>query len=151
MRVTSHTLPIWSMRRAWKLLVHLLIIVLLPSWWWSWRVEGLLVLHLLLPVVVVLMSRIGKLVLIHRWQSSLQGGNPIDDSSNRTLHLLKSCVSGLWFFLNSSLIAFSMAWTSLLLTHSSSLSPAGGGAGGGCPYFGGIVNRKQRATQLVIG
>jgi hypothetical protein len=97
------------MRRAWKLLVHLLIIALLPSWWWSWRVEGLLVLHLLLPVVVVLMSQIRKLVLIHRWQSSLQGGNPIDDSSNGTLHPLKSCVSGLWFFLNSSLIAFSMA------------------------------------------
>jgi hypothetical protein len=44
-----------------------------------------------------------------------------------------------------------MAQTSLLLTHSSSSSPGGGGGGGGCPYFGGIVNRKQRATQLVIG
>jgi hypothetical protein len=42
-----------------------------------------------------------------------------------------------------------MAQTSLLLTYSSSLSPAGGGGGGGgcCPCFGGMVNRKERATQ----
>jgi hypothetical protein len=48
-----------------------------------------------------------------------------------------------------------MARISLLLTHSSSSSPTGGGGGGGggggCPYFRGMVNRKQRATQLVIG
>jgi hypothetical protein len=56
-----------------------------------------------------------------------------------------------WFFMNSSLIAFIMAQTSLLLTHSSSSSPTGGGGEGGCPCFGGIVNRRQRATQLVIG
>jgi hypothetical protein len=57
-----------------------------------------------------------------------------------------------WFFMNSSVSAFIMTWTSLLLMHSSSLSPAGGGGGGGgCTYFGGIVNGKQRATQLVIG
>jgi hypothetical protein len=56
-----------------------------------------------------------------------------------------------WFFMNRSLIAFTLAQTSLLLTHTSSSSPAGGGGGGGCPCFGGIVNRKQRATQLVIG
>jgi hypothetical protein len=54
--------------------------------------------------------------------------------------------------MNSLVIAFIMARTSLLLTHSSSSSPAGGGGGGGgCTYFGGMVNRKQRATQLVIG
>jgi hypothetical protein len=46
-----------------------------------------------------------------------------------------------WFFVNSSLNAFIMVLTSLLLMHSSSLSPTGGG--GGCTYFGGIVNRKQ--------
>jgi hypothetical protein len=44
-----------------------------------------------------------------------------------------------------------MAQTSLLLTHFSSLSPAAGGGGGGCTYFGGMVNGKQKATQLVIG
>jgi hypothetical protein len=58
------------------------------------------------------------------------------------------------FFVKSSVIAFIMARNSLLLTHSSSSSPTGGGggAGGGCwPYFGGMVNRKQRATKLVIG
>jgi hypothetical protein len=47
-----------------------------------------------------------------------------------------------WFFVNNS----------LLLTHSSSSSPAGGSGGGGdCTYFGGMVNGKQKATQLVIG
>jgi hypothetical protein len=35
-----------------------------------------------------------------------------------------------WFFVNSSVSAFIMAHTSLLLTHSSSSSPAGGGGGG---------------------
>jgi hypothetical protein len=95
MRVTSHTLPIWSTQRVWKLLVHLLVIVVLPSWWWTWRVEELLILHLLLLIIVVLMSLVGKLVLIRRWQSSLQGGNPIDDSSNGMFHPLKSCVGGL--------------------------------------------------------
>jgi hypothetical protein len=67
MRVASHTLPIWSTRRAWKLLEHLLVIAVLPPWWWTWRVEGLLVLHLLLLPVVILMSVVRKLVLIHRW------------------------------------------------------------------------------------
>jgi hypothetical protein len=59
-----------------------------------------------------------------------------------------------WFFVKSSVIAFIMAWTSLLLMHFSSSSPTGGGGGGGggcCPYFGGMVNRKQRATKVVIG
>jgi uncharacterized membrane protein len=58
-----------------------------------------------------------------------------------------------WFFVNSSVSAFIMAWTTLLLTHSSSSSPTGGGGGGGggCTYFGGMVNGKQKATQLVIG
>jgi hypothetical protein len=56
-----------------------------------------------------------------------------------------------WFFVNSSVSAFIMARTSLLLTHSSSSSTAdGSGGGGGCTYFGGMVNRKQKATQLVI-
>jgi hypothetical protein len=55
------------MQRAWKLLVHLLVIVVLPSWWWMWRVEGLLVLHLLLLIVFVLTSLVGKLGLIRRW------------------------------------------------------------------------------------
>jgi hypothetical protein len=59
-----------------------------------WRVEGLLVLHLILPIVVVIMRHIKKLVLIRRWQSSVQGGNPIDDSINVMFLLLKSCVSG---------------------------------------------------------
>jgi hypothetical protein len=59
-------LPIWSTWRAWKLLVHLLIIAVLPSWWWTWRVEGLLVLHFLLIIVVVLMSLVGMFVLIRR-------------------------------------------------------------------------------------
>jgi hypothetical protein len=58
-------------------------------------VEGLLVPHLLLLIVVVLMSLVGRLVLIHRWKSSLQGSNLIDDSSNGTFHPLKSCVGGL--------------------------------------------------------
>jgi hypothetical protein len=64
MRVASHTLPIWSMQRTWKLLVHLLVIAVLLSLYWMWRVEGLIVLHLLL-LVVVLTSVVGKLVLIH--------------------------------------------------------------------------------------
>jgi hypothetical protein len=58
------------------------------------------------------------------------------------------------FFVNSSVSAFTMAWTSLLLTHSSLSSPiggGGGGGGGGCTCFGGMVNGKQKATQLVIG
>jgi hypothetical protein len=57
-----------------------------------------------------------------------------------------------WFFVNNSASAFLMVWTSLLLTHSSSSCPAGGGGGGGrCTYFGGMVNGKEKATQLVIG
>jgi hypothetical protein len=95
MRVTTHTLPIWSTWRAWKLLVHLLVIAVPPSWWWTWRVEGLLIHHHLL-LLVVLRSLIRKLlVLIHRWQSSLQGVNPINDSSIGAFHLLKNCVGGL--------------------------------------------------------
>jgi uncharacterized membrane protein len=52
-----------------------------------------------------------------------------------------------WFFVKSLVIAFTMARTSLLLTHSSSSSPTGGGGGGGggggcCPCFAGMVNRK---------
>jgi hypothetical protein len=101
------------MRRAWKLLVHLLAIVVLPSWWWKWRVEGLLVLHLLLLIIiiiiVILTSLIRKLGLIIQWQSSLQGINPINDSSNGVFHLLKSCAVRCWFFVNSSVIAFIMA------------------------------------------
>jgi hypothetical protein len=92
MRVASHTLPIWSTRRAWKLLVHLLVITMLPSWWQTWRVEGLLVLHLLLLFVVILTSVIRKLVLIHWWQSSLQCLNSINDSNNGAFHLFRSCV-----------------------------------------------------------
>jgi hypothetical protein len=56
-----------------------------------------------------------------------------------------------WFFVNSSVNTFIMARTSLLLTHSYSSSPTGGGGGGGCTYFGGMVNGKQKGTQLVIG
>jgi hypothetical protein len=56
MRVASHTLPIWSTWRAWKLLVHLLVIAVRPLWWWTWMVEGLLIIHPLLLVVVVLTS-----------------------------------------------------------------------------------------------
>jgi hypothetical protein len=51
------------MRRPWKLLVHLLAIIVLSSWRWTWRVEGLLLLFLLL-VVVILTSLLGKLGLI---------------------------------------------------------------------------------------
>jgi hypothetical protein len=50
--------------------------------------------------------------------------------------------------MNSSVIAFIMARSSLELMHSSSSSPAsGGGGGGGGPYLDGMVNIKQRATQ----
>jgi hypothetical protein len=54
---------------VWKLLVHLLIIAVRPSRWWKWRVEGLLIVHLLLLLVVmiVLMSIVWKLVLICSW------------------------------------------------------------------------------------
>jgi hypothetical protein len=54
-----------------------------------------------------------------------------------------------WFFVNSSVSAFILVWTSLLLSHSSSSSPTTGG--GGCTYFGAIINGKQKATKLVIG
>jgi hypothetical protein len=69
MMVASHTLPIWSTWRAWKPLVHQLVIMVWLSCWWSWRVEGLLVVHLLLVimVVVILMSIVRKLVLIYPW------------------------------------------------------------------------------------
>jgi hypothetical protein len=50
---------------AWKLLVHLLVITVWSSWWWTWRVEGLIVVHLLHVVVVVLTSTIQKLLLIY--------------------------------------------------------------------------------------
>jgi hypothetical protein len=56
------------MGMAWKLLVHLLVIAVQPSWWWKWRVKGLLIIHLLLIVVMVaLMSIVPKLVLICSW------------------------------------------------------------------------------------
>jgi hypothetical protein len=57
------------MGMAWKLLVHLLVIAVQPSWWWKWRVKGLLIIHLLLLIVVVvaLMSIVRKLVLICSW------------------------------------------------------------------------------------
>jgi hypothetical protein len=43
-----------------------------------------------------------------------------------------------------------MAHTSLLLTHSSSSSPAGaGGCGGGCTYFGGMVNENREQHNLL--
>jgi hypothetical protein len=99
MRVASHTLTIWSMRRVWKLLVHPLVIVVLPLWRWAWwRVEGLLIIHLfhlILLVVAVLMSVVGKLVLVRCWCSSLQDLNSINDSSDGAFHPLKSHVVGL--------------------------------------------------------
>jgi hypothetical protein len=51
---------------AWKLLAHQLVIAVRPSWWWTWRVEGLLIIHhlLIVIVVVVLTSFVWKLVLI---------------------------------------------------------------------------------------
>jgi hypothetical protein len=52
---------------AWKLLVHLLVITVRPSWWWMWRVDGLLIVHLLRVIMVVLTSIIQKLVLIYLW------------------------------------------------------------------------------------
>jgi hypothetical protein len=56
-----------------------------------------------------------------------------------------------WFFVNSSVSAFIMAWTSLLLTHSSSLSPtSGGGGGGGCTYFGGMVNKNRKQHNWLL-
>jgi hypothetical protein len=53
-----------------------------------------------------------------------------------------------WFLVNSSVIVFIIVRSTLELTHSSSSSPTSGGGGcGGCPDFGGMVNRKQRATE----
>jgi hypothetical protein len=73
---------------------------------------------------------------------------PAIEHSTHSRVVLVDC----WLFVNSSVSAFIMMQTSLLLTHSSSSSPTGGsGGGGGCTYFGGMVNRKQKATQLVIG
>jgi hypothetical protein len=72
------------MRRAWKLLVDLLVIAVLSLWWWTWRVEGLLVLHLLLLVVVILIEM---------------------EHSTRSRVVSVDC----WFFMNSLLIAFIMA------------------------------------------
>jgi hypothetical protein len=87
------------MQRVWKLVVHLLVIMVLPSWWWTWwRVEWLLILHLfhlLLLFLVILMSVIGKLVLVCCRHSSLQGLNLFNDVSNRSFHPLKSSVNGL--------------------------------------------------------
>jgi hypothetical protein len=97
-RVMSHTLPIWSTWRPWKLLVHPLAIMVLPSWWWTWRVEGLLLLLFLLLIVVILTSLLGKpglIGLINRWQSSFQGINLINGCSIGAFHPLKSCVGGL--------------------------------------------------------
>jgi hypothetical protein len=85
------------MWREWKLLVQLLVITVRPSWWWTWRVEWLLIVHLLLflVVVVILTSIVRKLVLIYPWQSSLQSVNVINDSSHGSFHRLKTCVGGL--------------------------------------------------------
>jgi hypothetical protein len=94
-RVASLTLPIWSMWMAWKLLVHLMVITVWLSWWWTWRVEGLLIVHLLCVIVVILTSIIWKLVLIYLWQSNLQSINAINDSTHGAFHQLKSCVGGL--------------------------------------------------------
>jgi hypothetical protein len=49
-----------------------------------------------------------------------------------------------WFFVNSLVYAFIMAWSSLVLMHSSSLSPT---VASGDPCFDGMVSRKQRAKQ----
>jgi hypothetical protein len=99
MRVAVHTLPIWSTCRMWKLLVCPLVIAVVPSWWWAWwRVEGLLIIHLfhlVLLVVVVLTSVIGKLVMVRYWSSSLQDLNSINDSNDGAFHPLKSRVGGL--------------------------------------------------------
>jgi hypothetical protein len=142
-RVASHTSPIWSTRRVWMLLVHMLVITVLLSWWWMWRVEGLLILHLLLLIVAILTSIVGKLVLIHQCQSSLQGVNSINDSSNGAFHLLKSCVSGLLVLHELLGHRLHHGANLFVLTHSSSSSPTGGGGGGGgCPCFSGMVNRK---------
>jgi hypothetical protein len=78
-----------------KLFACLLVIAVLLSWWWMWRVEGLI--HLLV-IVVILTSLIGKLgliALISQWQSSLPSVNPINDCSNGAFHVLKSCADGL--------------------------------------------------------
>jgi hypothetical protein len=91
MRVTSHTVPISSTRRTWNLFLCLLVIAVLPLWWWMWIVEGLV----LLLLVVVPTSLLDKLGLISRWQSSVQGVNPINGSSNGAFHSLKSSSSGL--------------------------------------------------------
>jgi hypothetical protein len=65
------------------------------------------------------------------------------EHSTRSRVMLVDC----WFFVKSSVIAFIMVRTSLLLTHSSSSSLDGGGSGCCYPCFGGMVNRKQRATE----
>jgi hypothetical protein len=49
----------------------------------------------LILVVVILTSLLGKLGLINQWQSSLQDVNAIIDSSNGAFHSLKSCFGGL--------------------------------------------------------
>jgi hypothetical protein len=107
--------------------------------------EGLI--DALLLFIVVLTSILDKLCLIIRW-------NPVSKVSTRSVipameHFTRSRVVSVdcWFFINSSMIAFNMERSSLELTHSSSSSPASDGRGGGCPYFGGMVNRKQRVTQ----
>jgi hypothetical protein len=101
------------MQRAWKLLVHPLVIAVLPSWRWAWwRVEGLLVVHLfhlVLLIVVILTSVVGKLVLVRCWRSNLQDLNSINVSvmehSIRSRVVLVDC----WFFVKSSVITFIMA------------------------------------------
>jgi hypothetical protein len=68
---------------------------------------------------------------------------PAMEHSTHSRVVLVDC----WFFVNSSISAFIMVQTSLLLTHSSSSSPAGGGGGGGgYTYSGGMVNGKQKVT-----
>jgi hypothetical protein len=79
--------------------VHPLVITVLPSWRWAWwRVEGLLIIHLfhlILLVVIVLTSVVGKLVLVRCWRSSLQDLNLINDFHDGVFHPLKSRVGGL--------------------------------------------------------
>jgi urea transporter len=76
---------------TWKLMVLMLVVAVLPSWWWTWRVEG----FVLLLLLVVLTSLLDKHGLISWWQSHPQGVNLINDYNNGKFHLLKSCVDGL--------------------------------------------------------
>jgi hypothetical protein len=98
------------------LLVHLLVIAMLPLWWWTWwRVEGILIhlFHLILLIMVVLTSVVGKLVL------SIAGA-PVSKASTRSMIPAMDCCTlsrvmsvDCYFFVKSSVIAFIMAQTSL--------------------------------------